>query len=132
MGTVATEQAQKEIESWLEYKKIGDKKLEAYKDNIETLVDSICEGNLVLNEDKSLTYKLKFPPEGEKSITELKFSARLKVADLHKSLKGVSANDADERLLSYGAALTGLPKGIFRALDMEDYSIVQAIVVFFV
>lgn len=131
MGKVAKEQAEKEINGWLDYKKIGTSKREALKENIETLVEAVAEGQLVVNTDFNLVYTLKFETEGAEPVKELKFKPRLKVKELNKALTGVKATDADARLVAYAAAMSDMPKAIFEGLDTADYSFVQALVVFF-
>jgi hypothetical protein len=131
MAKVSKEVAGSEIERWLDYKKSSEAQRVSYADQIEQLSNAIESGDLVLNEDFSFTYKLKFDTGGEEPVKELKFKPRISIGSLQKSLEGVKTSDADGRITAYIAALTGQPKGVIRALDTADYSIPQAIVVFF-
>lgn len=120
-----------EVNKWLDFKKINDRKRESFKENIETLVDAVMDGSLVIDDKCNLVQTLKFPTEGEAPVTKLEFKPRLKVETVQLHLQGVKASDGDARITAYIAALTSKPKKIIQALDTEDYSIGQAIAVFF-
>lgn len=128
---VAPEQAKKEIEGWLEYKKISNSKREAYKENIETLVNAVVDGIITVDDKFNLTHTLKFKTDGDAPIEKLIYKPRISIRDVHANLNGVKPSDADGRLVAYVAALTGQPKGVIKALDTEDYAIGQAIAIFF-
>lgn len=131
MSKVSKEVAEKEVSSWLDYKKISDKKKEGFKENIESMVDAICDGVLTLEADFTLTHHLKFPIESEVKTTELKYKPRLKMVDVHKQLAGVEAKNVDGRVVAYIAALTDKPKRVITELESEDYGIAQSVAVFF-
>lgn len=128
---VSRDVAKKEVDKWLDYKRVSDKKRETYEDNIETLTDAIAAGDLILDENHSLIQKLVFPIKSEQPVNELEYKARLKVSTVHTHLNGVKSTDADGRICAYVAALTSKPKDVIKGLDTEDYSIAQAIAVFF-
>lgn len=126
---MSRELAEKEVYQWIHSKKVKQKKIEGNADSIETLIDAFSEGNLSLNpESNVLTLKLSFPAG---NINSLDFKPRLKVSETHKRLKSVKASDIDGRVLAYVSALTDQSSGIVGDLDTEDYSICQAIAVFF-
>src|ERR1700745_753597 len=100
MAVVDAETAKAEIEKWLDNKKISPKKREIQKDTIETLVDAVSEGLLIVKEDFSLEQTLKFPTDGEISIKKLEYKPRLKIETIHVHLQGVKPSDADGRLLA--------------------------------
>lgn len=131
MIAVSKEIATQEINKWLDFKKVNDKKKEAQKDQIESLVDALVDGSLVLNADFVLTQTLKFPTEGELKIISLDFKPRLKMQAIHNAMGGVKSGDVDGRVLAYIAALTSTPKAVIKDLDTEDYSISQSIAIFF-
>lgn len=132
MGRVEREVALKEVEAWLDYKRVKSKKRESYQDQIDVLVDAVSDGSLVLDDESfELTYNLIFPFGEEEKITELKFKPRLSVGEVNKYMRGVQATDIDKRLQAYVSALTGQPKGVIQAIDTEDSSVINAIVVFF-
>lgn len=131
MQKVSREQAKQEVESWLDFKKIGEKKRESQEAQIESLVDAVAEGDLVLKEDKTFVQVLKFPTQGDIPIKELEYKPRLSMMNIHSQLEGVKSSDGDGRVLAYVAALTGKAKQIIRNLDSEDYNVSQAIAIFF-
>jgi len=128
---VDKETATKEIESWLDYKKVSPKKRETAKENIENLIDAVQEGTLVVNADKTITHKLKFPLEGEASINELCYKPRISSGLVQMHMQGVKSSDLFGTYHAYGAALTTKPKEVIKKLDSEDFSIVQNISLFF-
>jgi hypothetical protein len=127
---VSDEQAVKEIDSWLDYKKIDENQREEHETFIKALVSYVKSGNLVLNEDKTFTHKLKFPMETAE-ISELIYKARITEREITQKLHGVKADDSDGRLSAHIAALTGQVRGIIGNMDKEDYKIARSIAIFF-
>lgn len=124
--------AEKEVDSWLDYKRVKPKKREENKSSVETLVDGFECGVLSLNpQTKEIDFKLDFPIGNEGAIKKLTFKPRLKVGDAHAKLKGVGAGDVDGRIAAYVAALTDKNTALIREIDSEDYSFAQAIAIFF-
>ncbi len=128
---VNLEQATEEVNSWLDHKKIGQKKRESQKDQIDSLIDAICEGVLTLDAEKNFVQTLKFPTEGEMPLKELKYAPRVKTGTFHLHLQGVKASDTDARICAYIAAITSKPKALIQKLDTEDYGVAQSIAIFF-
>lgn len=131
MNKVSKEVAENEVTSWLDFKKVNQKKRDLYRDNIDTLVDAICDGCLILDENKIFIHKLKFPIGEEEIFSELKYKPRAKVSTIQVCLQNVKATDADGRICGYMAALTGVDRNIIKQQDTEDYEIGRAIVLFF-
>ncbi len=123
--------AEEEVDKWLDYKHVSESKRETNKAQIEVITNAIADGYLTLNEDHSFTQHLNFPTEGDAPVTELQFKPRLRVKQIHSHLKGVKADDIDARLAAYVGALTSQPNAVIKGLDTEDYSIAQAIALFF-
>lgn len=127
---LSREVAEQEVNAWLDFKKVRDRKRESSEDSIESLVYGFMDGDLVMDsESKEITLKLQFPIGG--SINELKFKPRLRLNDVHSHLKNVKSSDVDGRILAYVCALTGQNSGIISNMDSEDYSIAQSLAVFF-
>lgn len=120
-----------EVNAWLDYKKVSDKKREAQKEQIEVIQDAISDGTLTLNEDRSFTHHLKFPIGKDVTIISLEYKPRVAMQTIHSHLQGVKPTDGDGRLCAYVAALTSKPKDVIKSLDTEDYNISQAIALFF-
>jgi hypothetical protein len=131
MQKVTESIAKKEVEKWLDFKKVSSRKREEYKAYIEALTYAVQDGDLILNEDNSFTQVLKFPL-GDGSVKELTYKPRVTVSELRDATKGLAAGDAEGRLAAYCAALTNQPKGVFYGLDSEDNGIAQAIAIFFI
>lgn len=131
MSKVERQVAESEVQKWLDFKRIGDKKREAQKPQIEVLVDAVEDGDLVLDEQMVFVHTLKFPLMNEQPVKELSYKPRLSVLDIHSKLEGVKSSDADGRVLAYVAALAGKPRQIIKSLDSEDYAISQALAIFF-
>lgn len=130
MSKVSMDIAKNDVEKWLTFKKVNDKKREAFKVNIDAIAESISEGILILNEDFSFTHKLLFPIGEEAKVNELKYKARLSVNELQNALSGKSGMDA--RILATAAALSNQPKKVVESMDTEDYNVAGSIAVFFV
>ncbi len=131
MGTVERSIAVNDVNSWLDYKKVSPSKRQANEQSIETMVNAIEDGDLVVNEDKTLTLTLKIPVTGEVKFDTLVFQPRIPVETLHNSLGGVKATDVDARLLAHVSALTSKGKALIKKLDTEDYDVARAIATFF-
>lgn len=129
---VSRDVAEQEVDKWLDFKGVTERKREKQKDNIESLVDSVEAGLLTLNEDHSFTQKLLMPLDGEMPVKELIFKARVPVSVFQTQLQGVKAGgDPLGVVMAYIAGLTNKPKGVIRALDSDDYAVSSAIAIFF-
>lgn len=129
---IAKDIAAQEVQGWLDFKKIKEKKQESYKDQIEVLVDAVSEGTLEINpETKNITQNLDFPIGSEMKVSKLEYKPRLTVGEIQSHMGGVKATDADGRITAYVAALTNQPKELIKKLDTEDNSIAQSIAIFF-
>jgi hypothetical protein len=133
MSKVNRETAEKEINGWLDFKKVSATKRESNKDFINNLIDAVCEGVLVVKDDtKTIVHNLKFPTEGEAPLTTLEYKPRINYSSVKNHLTNVKPGDSDGRFTAYMAALTGQPKQLFEKLDTEDYTIAQSISLFFI
>ena len=55
---VSKDVAQQDVERWLSFKKLTDQRREEKKENIEALINAVCDGNLIVDEDCNLIQKL--------------------------------------------------------------------------
>lgn len=135
MAKIAYDVAEKEVNSWLDSKKIGDSKRLAKKENIETLINAISDGDLVLKMPELIFVQtLKSPPKVNKDavgITELKYKSRMSTAQLQACLKTAKLGDGIGIIISVVGVLTGELNPTIQELDTEDFSIAQAIASFF-
>lgn len=130
MSKISLDLATADVEKWLTFKKVNDKKREAFKVNIDAMAEAVSEGILIINEDFSITHKLLFAIGEEVKINEFKYKARLSVNELQNASVGKAGMDA--RILSAIGALSDQPKKIVSAMDTEDYNVAGSIAVFFV
>lgn len=132
MAKVNQEQAAKEVENWLNYKKVSNKEKDVNADTIEQLADAVSGGILSLDPKEFVfKHKLLFPVGNEEITKEISYKPRLNDRMLVTHLKGVKSNDADGRLTAYICALTDQPKHIIKELDTADKKISMAIAIFF-
>lgn len=120
------------VNDWLDHKKVKQKKREDYEDNIEDLIGAFQSGQLVLNDDHSITMHLIFPKQkGQVNIESLTFKPRITQADKRPYMKKVKPGDIRGNLVAIGCALTGMGTGIIESLDTEDFEVMSAIAFFF-
>lgn len=134
MAKVSQEQAEKEITSWLDAKKISQTKREAKKDAVEALVNAMIDGELILNAaDMTFQQSLKFPLRGDKDagLAKLTYKSRLSTQQMQACLKGAKLGDGIGVIISVIACLTGELDQSIKLLDTEDLSIGQSIATFF-
>lgn len=133
MNVIPTEQAQEEVNNWLDHKKVSAGKREKQKPHIEVLVDAICDGTLKLDPDFSFTHTLKFPVgEGAEALKQIKYKPRITHGEVHVYLQKCKSDDAHGQVMAYIQALTKQPKDLLSRLDSEDHAIAQGFAVFFI
>ena len=126
------ETAEKEVNSWVEYKRLSDKKKKSLGGNIRGLVDGVMDGSLELDpETMVFTHKLKFPLGVNGQIKELKYSPRLSMDVVEDQLMDVRAGNTMGTSFAYIAALSGQPRGVIKKMDQEDHSLADLFSFFF-
>lgn len=123
------EVATNEVIAWLDYKKISQKKRESKQEAIEAIVDAVCDGTLVIKDDKSVEHTLKFAIG---DLTKVSYKPRLQMNSIHVHMQGVKSTDADGRVVAYIAALTSQAKEMIKKFDTEDFDVAQSIAIFFI
>lgn len=131
MSKVSKEIAEKEVNDWLDYKKINVQKREAQANSIETLIGFISEGTISIKEDKTIVQELLFEIGKESKITKLEYKPRIHVGAIQRHLEGGKSTDMDLRIVATAAALTSQTKELIKQLDSEDYSVASSIAIFF-
>ncbi len=132
-GGVTREVAEQDVNRWLDYRRVREKKRKDNESGIDELIELVEEGVLSIDEDCSITFNLGQPLKNESgsiALSELVFKPRLKQHEVTAHLKG-AGTDVDARVLAYIAAATGKAKGILGKLDVSDYNIAQSIALFF-
>lgn len=132
---ITREIAEKEVEGWLDYKNIRKRKREELKDSINSLVDAVEDGLMIIDQKSFVvTQKLLIPienSEGVATVTELKLAPRINAKLIREKMKGVKSDDLHGMMISYIAALSGNAKEIIGALDTVDYGISNSFSSFF-
>lgn len=132
---LSKEIATKEINDWLDSLDITSEMRELQKVQIDRLVYGVSNGSLVINEDKSITQKLKFPFGNEVKVKELVYKNNLTVAEIEMANEdevGVPKSNTHYPVYySYIKALTGQNKMLTRQMNNKDYKISESIALFF-
>lgn len=135
MSKLNKEQATKEFKEWLDTKKVSEKKRIANEGFQDTIVDAIMDGDMIINEDKTIDLKLKFPiinTSGKEAFSSLIFKHRMTVGERSAACKGVKAEDGEGRIIGYVAALSSMTRGEINKLDSgEDFERASALAVYF-
>jgi len=129
--------AGKEVTKWLDYKRIPENKREALQGMVDNLTTAVSEGTLSLDhENYEWNHTLVFPlqnGEGETTVNEIKYKARITDVDLSRFKRVVKGTDFDASLKKTILALTGQALGVINNLDSStDRQIAESIAVFFV
>ncbi len=117
-----------EVERWLDHKKVGKKKRETYKDQIETLIDAVAEGSLVLTEGFEWVQELKFAIGNAEKLT---YKPRVDLEQIEKSQQNSTSSNSTAIIRAYISVLTSQTKQVIGKLDTEDYTVGSAITIFF-
>lgn len=132
MSKVAQEVALADITRWLDHKKIPHFKRTGNQQSIDTLVEYVMEGTLVVGQDCKIVHVLSTPIEvAGTSIGQLTYKPRLTVAEVKAKAAGVKSSDASGMLLSYVSAMSDQPMQILEKMDTADNSIASTIALFF-
>lgn len=132
MAKVTPEIATKEVNAWLEAKKIMKNTRDSNEDSTQLLIDAMVEGIIAIDEKTMvITHNLNFPIGDGEEIKKLEYRHRLNDRLLEPYLKGVKPTDSDGRLTAYICALTQNSRGIIKNMDSVDKKISLAIAVFF-
>jgi len=129
MDVISKEQAEKEVNSWLDYKKVSAKKRESLKGNIAYLVDAMMEGSLILDPDTFVfEHTLKFPIG---SVKKLEYKPRLTLKEIQDRTQNIKTPGPIESSIAYISALTGQPSSLIKEMDSEDNSLADYLSFFF-
>lgn len=130
MAKVEFELATAEVEKWLDYKRIPNKKREALSSMKDNMVDQVMEGNLIVNDDFTLTQIIQFPEDCGKQ--ELTYKARITTFDMDAHKRIVKGDDWTDNSTRAIMALTGQPLNVVKKLDSStDRALAESITTFF-
>jgi hypothetical protein len=136
MELVSEKMANADVSKWLDHKNVSPRKREKKetKQQIETLVDAFCDGDLTLDDDFNLVQKLRNPVkdnEGKKILETLSFVPRLLLEDVESHLMSVKSTNTIGMIAAYTSALTGQNSTLLKKIDTDDNRTTQSIVMFF-
>jgi len=130
---VSREVAEKEVNAWLEYKKVPDAYIKGSQMYINGMIIAVQEGSFTIDPDtKEITHKLKWPiGTGDFTITSLTYKPRLGVSVIQQNIVGIPMTDLTGRTLGIIAALCGKPRTEIAPMDSEDYRSASGVAAFF-
>lgn len=122
------EKSLKEVEKWLDAKRLRPSVREEHKEAIEGMTECFELGIFSMDEETNvITHKLVF----EGSISELKYKTRINSAEFSKYNQKVKQGDTQGFINAKIACLTGQNTSIIANLDHEDLKIASYITIFF-
>lgn len=134
-GTIAREVAAKEVQKWLDFKKVKESKLqkEEYQGAIETMTEAVADGTLKLTPEFEWVHKLAFPISGGEGVTTESFTykPRLQVREIQQQMAGAKGADGYSLILANLAALSSQPKALLAAMETDDWGVASSIALFF-
>ena len=133
MGLVTKEIADKEVNAWLEWKRVPEAYIKGSQMYVNGISIAIQEGSFIIDPDtKEITHKLKWPiGSGEFEIKELKYKARLGVSVISQNIAGIPITNLTDRTLGIIAALCGRPRTEIAPMDSEDFRAASDVAAFF-
>lgn len=133
MQVITQEVAAKEVEGWLNFKRIPEAYIKGSGAYVNGITISVMEGIFTIDPaTKEITHKLLFPiGVGEFQITELKYKPRLGVSVIQASIAGLSPVDLTGRTLGTIAAMCGRPRTEIGPMDSEDFRAASDLAAFF-
>lgn len=130
-NVISFEQAQKEVDKFLDFHGVDTEDADNQKP-IKLLINRVCDGSLVVNDDATLEYTLKYPLQQNGELKVLKFNNRCERSVIIPLVKDLGAKDLDHRMNAYTAGLTGINKQILLKMHNYDQKLCDAIVGFIV
>ncbi len=137
--------AMKDLQKWLDFRREDvqlvteddiDSKEEVESDNTNEIgiLKAIMMGDLVINEDNSMTYKLMFPlndDKGNVAVKELNLLPRLDGNQVNEAMRGADKTQPFKLYIGYISVLSGELRGIINKLDSKDLSLLQKVANYF-
>lgn len=129
---IAKEVATKDVHAWLDSMDVlpEAREKDVVKIFIDQLIDSVSKGYLVINEDKSITQKLRVPL-GDGATKEIKYDFRYTVGEYHDKLKVVPELDEIATALAKLSLISKQSVEVIRRFDKKDYTVARSLVIFF-
>lgn len=124
--------AENDLQRFIELLKIKDKKLEKLEEEKEEILSGIEYGNITIDDDGVITYKLDDPvlfDDGDDALTEVTFSKRrVSVGEMEKKMIGKTDMEKSRKLIAF---LVGKNSALFEKVMGDDYAAITNIAAFF-
>jgi len=127
---ISYEVAKKDVQRWLDFKRVDEKKQDESESQIESMVSAVMNGHLSIDNECVITQVLKHPSEN--GPKELKYKPRIKVSDVDRYSKKLDMAKYSDILVANICASTETASGIIKDMDKEDFRYAQDICLFFV
>lgn len=128
---ITKEQAELEVESWLDCKGFDEDEKESFKGATEVLCQQFVKGILRLDEDKNIIQKLRFPiketASGDLIFDELKHKPRVWVKDIHNQYRNLKADSEDLKIKACLLASVDQKAIFMERLDSMDYRVASMV-----
>ncbi len=129
---VSEQAATEELNKWLDFQGIPEKQRVDLKPNIDIIIGAICEGKLIINDDNSLTQKLKYPFGAEVKVNELKYrSTPITIGEVDSYKSGIGQDIDNRSMLANVCAATGQLYSVLSKMSSKDYNLSAAVIIFF-
>lgn len=130
VGFIAKEIAQKDVSKWLDFQEISESNRTKHQASIDRIVEAVELGNVIINDDNTITQKLKHPL-GEAKVSAINFAASLTVGEINTQMNKATEDNAMSVPISYICAATGELKGVIVKMNNKDYKVSDSIILFF-
>jgi hypothetical protein len=129
MGKVSKEIAEKEVNSWLDHKKMSPKRREEKKEAIESLISLVEDGTVTIEPDTFiLSQHLLFERGEQKKLSWKPFG---NVGRVQIYMKNVESTDFTGNAIAHACAQTDQSKNLINSLDSEDVAVLKVLALFF-
>jgi hypothetical protein len=132
---VSFEQAQQEVNDFLDLKNISPRKKEKLTAQVDELIEAVMYGHVTID-GESIKQTLQDPllsNDGTVALAELSFNSRITVGELNKRMSAMPKGTGPAGYAAAGvAAYASLPSvAMVEKLQIRDYGITQTIISFF-
>lgn len=129
---VGKDVAEKEVNEWLDHMDIPEnaRKVGAVKIFVDSIVESVSKGFLVINDDKTITQKLK-TPLAEGATKEIIYDFRYTIGEYYERMKEVNETNETELAIAKLSFIAKKPKEFIGRLEGKDFKVARALVIFF-
>ncbi len=121
-----------EVNKWLDFQGISEKQRTDAVATVNIVVNAVCAGHLIINEDNSLTQKLKHPFGDKVKISELKYkSTPITVREVDSFKAGVPEDTKLRSHVAHVCAATGELYSVLSGMSTKDYNTAISLIIFF-